>query len=83
MQIMLESGNIHTKIICDTYPKLSVQAEKQHIYIYIYIYIYSIYFYFEQLSIIPAVSLLLTFNKYTASGVFPFSIHHSYVSKYN
>ena len=27
--------------------------------------------------------LLLSFNKYTASGVFSFSIHHFYVSKYN
>ena len=76
MQIMLESDNIHTKIICDTYSKLLVQVEKQHI-------CFSIYFHFEQLSIIPAVSLFLTFNKYTASGVSPFSIHHSYVSKYN
>ena len=31
------------------------------------------YFHFKQLSIIPVVSLLLTFNKYTASGVFFFS----------
>ena len=30
-------------------------------------------FHFEQLSMIPVVSLLLTFNKYTASGVFFFS----------
>ena len=29
-------------------------------------------FHFEQLSMIPVVSLLLTFNKYTASGVFFF-----------
>ena len=46
------------------------------------------YLYFEQLSIIPMVSLLLTFIKYTASGVLTFSIlkmhlHHFYVSKYN
>ena len=41
------------------------------------------YFHFEQLSIICVVSLLLTFNKYTASGVLSFSIHHFYVSKYN
>ena len=40
------------------------------------------YFHFEQLSIIPVVSLLLTFNKYTASGVLS-SIHHFYVLKYN
>ena len=42
-----------------------------------------VYFHFEQLSIIPVVSLLLTFNKYTASGVLSFSIHHFYVSKCN
>ena len=41
------------------------------------------YFHFEQLSIIPMVSSLLTFNKYTASGVWSFSILHFYVSKYN
>ena len=46
------------------------------------------YLYFEQLSIIPMVSLLPTFIKYTASGVLTFSIlkmylHHFYVSKYN
>ena len=29
------------------------------------------------------VPLLLTFIKYTASRVLPFSIHHFYVSKYN
>ena len=34
------------------------------------------YFHFEQLSIISMVSLLLTFNKYTASGILCFSIHH-------
>ena len=39
------------------------------------------YFHFEQPSIIPGVSLLLTFNKYTASGFLIFSIHHFYVSK--
>ena len=33
------------------------------------------YFHFEQLSIIPVVSFLLTYNKYTASGVLSFSIH--------
>ena len=38
------------------------------------------YFHFEQLSIIPVVSLLLTFNKYTASGVLSFSIHQFYRS---
>ena len=32
------------------------------------------YFHFEQLSIISVVSLLLTFNKYTASGVLSFSL---------
>ena len=32
-----------------------------------------IYFHFEQLSIIPVVFLLLTFNKYTTSEVLPFS----------
>ena len=41
------------------------------------------YFHFEELSIIFVMSLLLTFNKYTALGVFSFSIHHFYVSKYN
>ena len=29
------------------------------------------------------MSLLLTFNKYTASEVLSFSIHHFYVTKYN
>ena len=29
------------------------------------------------------MSLLLTFNKCTALGVLPFSIHHFYVSKHN
>ena len=41
------------------------------------------YFHFEQLSIISVVSILLTFNKYTASAVLSFSIPHFYVSKYN
>ena len=41
------------------------------------------YFHFEQLSIFPLVSLLLTFNKFTALGVLSFSIHHFYVSQYN
>ena len=41
------------------------------------------YFHFEQLSIIPVVSLLLTFNKHTASGNLSFLIHQFYVSKYN
>ena len=41
------------------------------------------YFQFEQLSIIPVLSLLLTFNKYAASGVLSFSIHHFHVSIYN
>ena len=42
-----------------------------------------IYFELEHLSIIPVVLLLVTFNKYTASGVLSFSIHHFHVSKYN
>ena len=42
-----------------------------------------IYFQFEQLSTIPVVPLLLTFNKYTACGVSSFSIHHLYISKHN
>ena len=41
------------------------------------------YSHFEQVSIIFVISLLLTFNKYTALGVSSFSIHHFYVSKYN
>ena len=41
------------------------------------------YFHFQQFSIIPVVSLLLNFNKYTASGVLSFSIHHFYGSKCN
>ena len=41
------------------------------------------YFQFEQLSRIPVVSLLLTFDKYTASVVLLFSIHDFYVSKCN
>ena len=41
------------------------------------------YFHFEQLSIISVVSLLLTFNKYTASAVLTFSIHNFYHSKYS
>ena len=41
------------------------------------------YFHFEQLSIIPAVSLLITLNKHTTSGVLSFSIHHFYGLKYN
>ena len=42
-------------------------------------------FNFEQLSIIPLVFLLLTFNKYTALAVLSFflSIHGFYVSKHN
>ena len=41
------------------------------------------YFDIEQLSIIPVVSLLLTFKKCPASRVFFFLIHYFYVSKYN
>ena len=41
------------------------------------------YFHFEQLSIISVVSLLLTFNKYTASGVLSFSILHFNILKNN
>ena len=42
-----------------------------------------IYFHFEQLSVILVVSLLLTFNKYAASGVLSFSVLHFYALKYN
>ena len=56
MQIMLKYGNKHARITCS---KLSIRA-----------YFNSVaYFHFEQLSVIPVVSLLLIFNKYTASGV--------------
>ena len=50
---------------------------------YQYRYKNSTYFHFEQRPIISVMSLLLTFNKDTASGVFRFSIHHFYGSKYN
>ena len=41
------------------------------------------YFQFEQLLIIPVVSLLVTLNKYTALGVLSFSMYHFCVSKYS
>ena len=72
MKIMLKCGTKHARIICDTCSKLSILAQKRR-------RIFSL----EQLSIICAVSLLLTFTKNTASGVLSFSIHHFYVSKYN
>ena len=58
MQIMLKGGNKHATIIYDTCSKLSIRVQKS-----------VIYFHFKQRSIIPVMSLLLTFNKYTASGV--------------
>ena len=71
MQIMLNSGNKDARIICDTC-KLSIRHKNS-----------ASYFHFEQLSIIPVVFLLLNFNKYAASGVLSFSIHHFYGSKCN
>ena len=72
MQIMLKDGDKHARISCDTCSKLSIWAQKQrHI------------FHFEQLSVILVVSLLLTFNKYAASGVLSFSVLHFYALKYN
>ena len=70
MQIMIKGGNKHRRIIYDTCSKLPIRAQNG-----------VAYFHFEQLSI-TLVSLLLTFNKYTASGVLSFSMHHFYVSKY-
>ena len=71
MQIMIKGGNKHRRIIYDTCSKLSIRAQNG-----------VAYFHFEQLSITFAVSLLPTFNKYAASGVLSFSMHHFYVSKY-
>ena len=72
MQIMLKGGNKHARIIWDT------------CFSYQYGHKNSVaYFHFEQLSIITVVSLLLTFNKYTASGVLSFSVHYFYISKSN
>ena len=68
---MLKGGSKYVRIICDT---LNYQyGHKNSV----------AYFHFEQLSIIPVVSLLLSFNKHTASGVSSFAIHDSYVSKHN
>ena len=58
MQIMLKGGNKHATIIYDTCSKLPIRVQES-----------VIYFHFKQRSIIPVMSLLLTFNKYTASGV--------------
>ena len=72
MQIMLQGGNKHQGWFVTL--ALSYQyGHKNSV----------AYFHFEQLSIIPVVSFLLTFNKHTASGVLSFSIHHFYVSKYS
>ena len=73
MQIILKGSKKHAMIICHTCSKLSIWAQKNSV----------ICFQFEQLSIIPVVSLLQTFNKHTASGVLSFSIHHFYILKYN
>ena len=64
MQMLLKGGNKHARIICDTCSTLSIQLQKQ------------LHFHFGLLSIIPIESLLLTFNKYAASGILSFSIHH-------
>ena len=71
MQTMLNSGNKHARIISGTSSKLSVQAQKQHII--------SLWTTFNNFCGV----LIWTFNKDTASGVFHFSIHHFYGSKYN
>ena len=68
---MFKVGNKHARVISDTFSKLSIETQSS-----------VIYFQFEQLSIIPAVSLLLTFNKYTGLGILPFSIHQVYGSIY-
>ena len=52
MQIMLKGGNKYARIVYDTCSKLSIRTQKQHLNCQ-----------FEQLSVIPMVSLLLTFNK--------------------
>ena len=69
MQMMLKGGNKHARMNCDTCDKYPYGRKRS-----------VVCFQFEQLSIIPVVSFLLTFNKYT---VFSFSMHHFYVSKYN
>ena len=71
MQNMFKVGNKHARVIYDTFSKLSIETQSN-----------VIYFQFEQLSIVPAVSLLLTFNKYTALGILHFSIHQVYGSIY-
>ena len=71
MQKMLNIGNKHANTICDTCLKLPIEAQNS-----------VIYFHFDQLSIMPTVSLVLTFNKYTALGVLSFSIHEFYGSIY-
>ena len=68
---MFKVGNKHARVISNTFSKLSIETQSS-----------VIYFQFEQLSIIPAVSLLLTFNKYTGLGILPFSIHQVYGSIY-
>ena len=72
MQVILKGGNKQQESFLT--PALSYQCEPKNSVIY---------FQFEELSIIPMVSLLLTFNKYTASGVLSFSIHYFYISKCN
>ena len=72
MHIMLKGGNKHARKTYDFCSRLSIQAQKQR-------RIFPLW----TTSIIPVVSLLLTFNKYTVSGVLSFSIHYFYVSKYN
>ena len=69
--IMLKGGNKQGRFVT-----LALSYQYRHKYSVTH-------FHFEQLSIIPMVSSLLTFNKYTASGVWSFSKLHFYVSKYN
>ena len=55
MQKMLKGGNKHAKVIV-TLVRSCQKGHKNSI----------TYFYFEQISIIPVVFLLVTYNKYTA-----------------
>ena len=65
MQMLLKGGNKHARIICDTCSKLSIQLQKQ-------LHIFSLWTTFNN----PVKSLLLTFNKYAASGILSVSIHY-------
>ena len=62
---MLKVGNKVMTVVCYTCSKLPIGTQNS-----------AICFHFEQISVRPVVSLLLTFNNYTVSGVLYFSIHH-------